>query len=179
MEKTNDNIPTGFKSNPSSWEKRKALLFLAVAGFFVALYLGLYELKVLETVWEPFFGNGTQNVLKSSFSKSLPIPDGILGAFGYLCDVILVSIGNESRWYASPWIVILYFLLVVLMALVSIFLIILQAFIVDAWCTLCLLSAVLSFSMVYPALTEFRATMHYLRHQKESGKDLVQAIEGK
>ena len=179
MEKTNDNIPQGFKSKPSSWEKRKALLILAVAGFFVALYLGLYELKVFETVWDPFFGSGTRNVLNSSFSRSLPIPDGILGAFGYLCDVILVSIGNESRWYASPWIVILYFLLVVLMALVSIFLIILQAFIVHAWCTLCLLSAVLSISMVYPVLTEFAATIPYLRHQKESGKNIVQTIEGK
>ena len=179
MEKTNDNIPQGFKSKPSSWEKRKALLILAVAGFFVALYLGLYELKVFETVWDPFFGSGTRNVLNSSFSRSLPIPDGILGAFGYLCDVILVSIGNESRWYASPWIVILYFLLVVLMALVSIFLIILQAFIVHAWCTLCLLSAVLSISMVYPVLTEFAATMHYLRHQKDSGKNVIQGIEGK
>jgi len=179
MEKTNDNIPTGFKSNPSSWEKRKTLLVLAVIGFFVALYLGLYELKVFETVWDPFFGSGTRNVLNSSFSRSLPIPDGILGAFGYLCDVILVSIGSESRWYASPWIVILYFLLVLLMALVSIFLIILQAFIVHAWCTLCLLSAVLSLSMVYPVLTEFAASMRYLRHQKDSGKNVVQAIEGK
>ena len=179
MEKSNDNIPPGFESNPSSWKKRKTPLVLAVAGFFVALYLGLYELKVFETVWDPFFGSGTREVLNSSFSRSLPIPDGILGAFGYLCDVILVSIGNESRWYASPWIVILYFLLVVLMALVSIFLIILQAFIVHVWCTLCLLSAVLSLSMVYPVLTEFRATIQYLRHQKESGKNMVQTIEGK
>lgn len=179
MEKTNDNIPPGFKSNPSSWEKRKTLLVLAVAGFFVALYFGLYELKVFETVWDPFFGSGTREVLNSSFSRSLPIPDGILGAFGYLCDIILVSIGNESRWYASPWIVILYFLLVILMALVSIFLIILQAFIVHAWCTLCLLSAVLSLSMVYPVLTEFTATMHYLRHQKDRGGKVIQAIEGK
>lgn len=164
---TDNTIPPGFKTNPSLWRKRIVLLMLAVVGFFVALYLGLYELKLFPNVWEPFFGNGTNEVLNSSFSRSLPIPDGLLGAFGYLCDVILVSVGSETRWRSKPWSVILYSVLVIIMGLVSIFLLILQAFIVNAWCTLCLVSAALSLSMVWPVLMEFFATLHYLESQKK------------
>lgn len=174
-----DTIPPGFQSNPSSWTKRRTLLVLAIVGFFIALYLGLYELNVFPNVWEPFFGNGTKEVLHSSFSRSLPIPDGLLGAFGYLCDIILVSIGTESRWKSKPWAVILYSLLVWMMGLVSIFLLILQAFIVHAWCTLCLASAALSLSMVWPVSLEFLATLHYLKSQKEKGNPVLEVVEGK
>ena len=167
MKQIDNTIPFGFQANPSSWKKRIILLILAAVGFCVALYLGLYELKMFPNVWEPFFGNGTNDVLHSSFSKSLPIPDGILGAFGYLCDIILVSIGSETRWKSKPWVVILYSILVVMMGLVSIFLLILQAFIVNAWCTLCLVSAALSLSMVWPVLLEFDATLHFLEKQKK------------
>ena len=167
MKQPANTIPFGFKTNPSLWKKRIILLILAAIGFCVALYLGLYELKMFPNVWEPFFGNGTNEVLHSSFSRSLPIPDGLLGAFGYLCDIILVSIGSETRWNSKPWVVILYSILVVMMGLVSIFLLILQAFILNAWCTLCLVSAALSLSMVWPVLLEFLASLHYLKSDKE------------
>ena len=179
MIQENDIIPTGFKKNPSSWKKRIILLILAAIGFCVALYLGLYELKMFSNVWEPFFGNGTNEVLHSSFSKSLPIPDGLLGAFAYLCDIILVSIGSEKRWKTKPWAVILYSVLVLMMGLVSIFLLIFQAFIVKAWCTLCLTSAALSLSMVGPVFLEFLATLEYVKSQKENGAPVLKTVEGK
>ena len=161
------NIPPSFISNPSSWNKRLPLLLLAVAGFLIAFYLGLYQLHVFSNVWEPFFGNGTKKILTSSVSRSLAVPDGLLGAFAYLCDIVLVSIGNYIRWKTKPWVVILYSVVVGLMVLVSVFLVILQAFILDSWCTLCLTSAAISFSMIWPVSMEAVATVHFLQDQKE------------
>ena len=149
---------------------------MAIAGFLIALYLGLYQMHVLATVWEPFFGNGTNAVVKSSFSRSLPIPDGLIGAFGYLCDIILVSFGDGVRWKTKPWTVILYAILVAMMGLVSILLIILQPVVLHTWCTLCLASAILSLSMEIPVMSELRASIHYLNKEKRNGKSFGDAI---
>jgi len=173
---SNDTIPWGRTSNPSSWSKRTPLLVMAIAGFLIALYLGFYQMHVFKTVWEPFFGNGTNAVVKSSFSRSLPIPDGLIGAFGYLCDIILVSIGDGVRWKTKPWAVILYAILVAMMGLVSIALIILQPVVLHTWCTLCLASAILSLSMVIPVMSELRASMHYLNKEKRNGKSFWDAV---
>ncbi len=162
----NDNIPNGSSSNQSSGRKRVPLLILAALGFLIALYLGLYQLHVFENVWEPFFGNGTNAVVKSSFSRSLPIPDGLIGAFGYLCDIILVSIGDNVRWKTKPWIVILYSILVGMMGLVSMLLIVLQPVVLHTWCTLCLSSAALSLSMIIPVMHELKASLQVIRREK-------------
>lgn len=154
------------RSNPSAWHKRIVLLIMAAVGFLIALYLGLYQLHIFKSVWEPFFGNGTDAVVKSSFSRSLPIPDALVGALGYLFDIILVSIGTETRWKSKPTVVILYSIVVAIMALGSIVLIILQAFVLHAWCTLCLSSAALSIGMVIPVAKEFIATMQNKKMKK-------------
>ncbi|MEO6843943.1 MAG: vitamin K epoxide reductase family protein [Ginsengibacter sp.] len=172
----NDNIPWGSSSNPSAWSKRIFLLILAILGFLIALYLGLYQLHVFSNVWEPFFGNGTNAVVKSSFSRSLPIPDGLIGAFGYLCDIVLVSIGDNVRWKTKPWAVILYSILVGIMGLVSILLIILQPLVLHTWCTLCLASAVLSLSMVIPAMRELQASLHLIKREKRNGETFWEAV---
>ncbi len=173
----NDTIPPGSSSNPSSWSKRSPLLIMAIVGFLIALYLGLYQLQFFSKVWEPFFGNGTNAVVNSSFSRSLPIPDGLIGAFGYLCDIILVSVGNSARWKTNPWAVILYSILVAMMGLVSILLIILQPVVLHTWCTLCLASAILSLSMVIPVMQELRASLHYSRKEKRNRKSFWEGIK--
>lgn len=171
----NDTIPFGRSSNPSAWSKRMLLLILAIAGFLIALYLGLYQLHVFQNVWEPFFGNGTDAVVKSSFSRSLPIPDGLIGAFGYFCDIILVSIGDKARWKTKPWAVLLYSVLVAIMGFVSILLIIAQPVFLHTWCTLCLVSAVLSLSMVIPTMQELSASLHLIK-TKRNKKTFWEAI---
>lgn len=173
----NDTIPWGSSSNPSSWSKRIFLLILAAIGFLIALYLGLYQLHVFQNVWEPFFGNGTNAVVKSSFSRVLPIPDGLMGAFGYLCDMVLVSIGDSARWKTKPWAVILYSILVAIMGLVSILLIIAQPVFLHTWCTLCLASAALSFSMVIPTMQELSATRGLIK-KKRSEETFWEAVRG-
>ena len=165
-----DTIPCGSQSNPSAWTKRIFLLVMAIAGFLIALYLGFYQLHIFATVWEPFFGNGTNAVVKSSFSQSLPIPDGLIGAIGYLCDIILVSIGDSVRWKTKPWAVILYSILVAMMGFVSILLIIAQPVFLHTFCTLCLVSAILSLGMVIPVMQELQASLHYIKKGNESEK---------
>lgn len=174
-----ENIPPNLKENPSSRKKRRPLLIMAIGGFFIALYLGLYELNVFDNVWEPFFGNGTNKILHSSFSRSLPVPDGLLGAFGYLCDIILVSVGKQDRWRSKPWMVFLYSFTVAIMGLVSLFLLIMQAFILHSWCTLCLASAALSLMMVWPVSKEFLASFHFVSTERDAGKPILKSLEGR
>lgn len=59
---------------------------LALAGLAIAVYLTLYQLGIVPTVWEPFFGEGSRKVLHSPISRLLPIPDASLGAVGYLVE---------------------------------------------------------------------------------------------
>ena len=172
-----DTIPWGSSSNPSAWSKRTPLLIMALAGFLIALYLGLYQLHVFPKVWEPFFGNGTNAVVKSSFSRSLPIPDGLLGAFGYLCDIVLVSIGDSVRWKTKPWAVILYSILIAMMGLVSILLIIAQPVFLHTFCTLCLVSAILSLSMVIPVMHELKASLQLIKKEKRNGESFWEAVK--
>lgn len=57
-----------------------------MVGFAVATYLTLFQYGVVDTVWDPFFGDGSATVLESKLSRVLPISDGGFGAAGYLAD---------------------------------------------------------------------------------------------
>lgn len=173
-----NNIPPGWSSNPSAWHQREPLLIGASCGFLIALYLGLYQLHVFSKVWEPFFGNGTKSVLTSSISRSLPIPDGLLGALGYLMDIITGFIGKEKRWETKPWIVIAFGMTVCLLGIVSILLLMLQPVLLHTWCTLCLASATISILIISPAMDEILASLQYLQRVKRSGKPMWKAFWG-
>ncbi|HVL89630.1 MAG TPA: vitamin K epoxide reductase family protein [Actinomycetota bacterium] len=98
-------------------------------------------MDVLDSVWEPFFGDGSEVILNSRVSHLLPIPDAALGAIGYLADAGTGAIGGKDRWRTMPWIVIVFGLAVGPFGAVSILLVVLQPVMFDAWCTLCLASA--------------------------------------
>lgn len=159
-------IPPGRPANPSRWSKRVLLAVLAAIGCLVALYLALYQTGVIATVWEPFFGDGSMKILDSSLARSLPVPDAALGAVAYAIEVVLDLIGGEDRWGALPWVTIVFGLLALGMALGSIGLVLMQAFYFDAFCTLCLVSAAISLTIVGPALGEPIAAIHWLRNSR-------------
>ena len=148
------NIPPGWSYNPSSWSQRWPLIFIAFIGFQIALYLGLFQVNVISDVWDPFFGEGSSQVLTSPVSKALPIPDAMLGAISYLLDAVTGVIGGTSRWRTKPWIVVLFGIATGPLGMVSVVLVILQPLVVGAWCTLCLVTAVISIVMVSPAMDE-------------------------
>jgi uncharacterized membrane protein len=143
------------------------------------LYLGLYQLRIVPTVWEPFFGSGSEAVLNSFISKALPVPDALLGAFGYVLDVVTGVIGGTDRWKTKPWIVILFGIAIGPLGLVSVMLVIFQPVLVGAWCTLCLVTAIISVVMISPAMDELLASLQYLQRVKKEGYPLWDAFWGK
>lgn len=160
-------IPTGWNYNPSAERNRRPLLFGAIGGFLIAAYLSLYQLQIIPHVWEPFFGEGTRQVLTSSISKSLPVSDAVAGAFAYLLEIITSLPGDASRWKTKPWIVFFFGFIALSLALVSIALLLIQPLVVHNWCTLCLCSALISLLIVVPALMEVRASWQYIRKHED------------
>ena len=173
-----DRIPPGWDYNPASWGQRIPIIVLAVIGFAIAAYLSLYQFEILPTVWEPFFGNGSVKILNSPISNILPIPDAALGALGYIADSLGGIIGGTRRWKTMPWIVVFFGIAVGPLGLVSVMLVIFQPVLFDAWCTLCLATAVISIVMIGPSVDEVLASLQYLKRAKRSGKSLWRAFWG-
>ena len=143
---------------PSRWSRRLLLVGLAAFGFAIASTLALYQWGVLETVWGPFFGSGSQDILHSEFARRLPIPDAALGAIAYLVEGVAGLLGGPKRYRKQPALVFLMALAVLPMGLASLGLILLQAFVFRQFCTLCLASAILSIGLVPLAWPEIHAT---------------------
>lgn len=171
-------IPPAWNYNPSTWGQRLPLIIIAFVGFAISMYLAFYQMNIVSEVWDPFFGDGTKNVLTSKLSEKFPIPDALLGAFGYLLDVVTGVIGGTGRWKTKPWIVIIFGVAVGPLGLVSILLVIAQPVIVGAWCFLCLCSAVISVWMISPAMDELLASLQYLQRVKRSGHSIWKAFWG-
>ncbi|MDQ3844829.1 MAG: hypothetical protein M3342_12560 [Bacteroidota bacterium] len=108
------------------------MVIVALLGFCIAVYLGLYQLRMVPHAWDPFFGNDTEKVLDSKVSKMVPFPDALMGAFGYLLDVETGVIGGTLRWKTKLWIVIVFGIAVGPLGLVSILLVISQPVLVKA-----------------------------------------------
>jgi uncharacterized membrane protein len=174
----NQFIPPAWKYNPSAWGQRIPLAVIGFVGFCVAMYLAFYQLHIVDSVWDPFFGESTEKVLTSGVSKKFPIPDALLGAFGYVLDVVTGLIGGTDRWKTKPWIVIVFGMAVGPLGLVSIFLVIAQPVLVGYWCTLCLCSAVISVVMISPAMDELLASLQYLQRVKSRNFSVWKAFWG-
>ncbi len=172
------HAPPGWSYNPSTWSQRLPIVAAAVVGFGVALYLALYQWRVLDTVWEPFFGRGSERILNSKISHVLPIPDAALGALGYLVDAVAGVIGGKERWRKMPWIVIVFGVAVGPLGAISIMLVVFQPVLYDAWCTLCLASAFISVVMIGPAMDEFLASLQHMKREKQQGRSVWRAFWG-
>ena len=170
------DMPPGWSYNPSSWLERLWLIGVALVGVGISGYLALYQLGWVDRVWEPFFGSGSEDVLHSFLSKLLPIPDAALGAAAYALDAIAGAIGGTHRWRTMPWIVLLFGLAVGPLGIVSVLLVIAQPVVLNAWCTLCLASAMLSVIMIGPAMDEVLASLQFLRKSYDRKVSLWQVF---
>src|SRR5687768_5441314 len=168
------DIPPGWSYNPASWSQRLPIIVLAVVGFLIAGYLALYQLReqvpLVMTVWEPFFGRGSEVILSSWVSELLPVSDAALGALGYLADAVTGAIGGTRRWRTMPWLVVLFGILVGPLGAVSVLLVILQPVLFDSWCTLCLVTAAISVLMIGPVMDEVLASLQYLTREARAGR---------
>ncbi len=163
-----DNVPPGWDYNPAAWSQRLPIAGLALVGAAIAGYLASYQYGIVQTVWEPFFGGGSERVLTSRLSFALPVSDATLGALGYLADAVTGLIGSPARWRTRPWLVVLFGLLVGPLGAISVALVVAQPVMYGAWCTLCLASAVISVAMIGPAMDEALASLQHLRRVARS-----------
>lgn len=173
------DVPPGWTYNPASWSQRVPIVVLAALGFFLAAYLALYQYRIVPDVWEPFFGQGSVILLNSPTSHLFPVSDAALGAFGYLLDAATGAIGGRARWRTMPWMVVLFGVLIGPLGAVSLALVIIQPVVYNAWCTICLATAVISVLMVGPALDEVLASLQYLKRAKCEGYSLWNVFWGR
>ena len=145
--------------------KRLSLAILAGCGAMIALYLTLYQANVTGTVWEPFFAGGSSKILDSSLARSIPIPDALLGMTAYLLEILLGLAGGDDRRHETPWRTVAFGVVVAGMAVGSIGLVLLQALYYQAFCTLCLGSAGISFTIAGLAHDQLWFSLNYLRNR--------------
>lgn len=170
MMKPGPEIPPGWTYNPSSWHQRAPMIGLALLGWFVSRHLAAFQLGYANTAWDPFFGNGTEQVLTSKVSQMWPISDAGLGALAYTLEFLMAWMGGKTRWRTMPWMVTFFFILVVPLGLTHIILVILQPVAVGQWCTLCLAAAFIMLVMIPFTVDEVVAMGQFLRWSVRHGK---------
>lgn len=117
------------------------LVVFAVLGFFDASYLSILHFKNLIP---PCTIGGCETVLTSTFATFFGIPIALVGSGFYLLLIILggLFLTIRQRRYEIG---LLLFILCSLGLLVGIGLIIIQAFLLHAWCYYCLFSELIDF----------------------------------
>jgi len=163
--------PPGFDEDPTRWSRRIPILALALTGLCLSVYLTLFQIDVLSDVWDPFFRS--ERVL-----QYLGIPDAALGALAYGTEIVLSLIGGRQKWRTMPWTVLAFGIVILSGALVSVLLILMQASLVGAWCTLCLASAVISFAIFALGYGEPLAGLRYLTWVRDSGGSVWRGLWG-
>ncbi len=155
-----------WRHNPSSWRQRVPICLLAAIAFLISVYLSLYQWRLIGSVWDPFFGDQSQQVLDSDVSEQMRgwfhIPDAAFGAVAYLGDLIYGLAGSTRRWQDRPWLVIIFGLDVIPLGIVSAVLVFMQGAVVGAWCSLCLVTAVISLVLVVISYDEVWSSLTYV-----------------
>lgn len=157
--------------NPSSWSQRIPICIIALIGFAISTYLAYFQWGFIDEVWDPIFGIESQRVIDSNVShtmyKYIGIPDAALGAFAYLGDAVFGIAGSTKRWRDRPWLVIVFGIDVIPLGIVSVILVLIQGFYLNAWCFLCLVTAVISIILIILAYDEVWSSIRYLYYVRK------------
>lgn len=155
-----------YSYNPSAWRQRIPICLLAAVATIISVHLSLYQWRLIDSTWDPVFGDQSNQVLDSDVAKRMflwiGIHDAALGALAYLGDAIFGLAGSTRRWQYRPWMVILFGIDVIPLGFVSAVLVLMQAFVVGYWCFLCLVTAAISLLLVYMAWDEVSVSVRYL-----------------
>jgi hypothetical protein len=158
--------PAPWDYNPSRWSQRVRVAVVAAIAGVIAVYMGLYQLRLIPSVWDPIFGAQSMAVLDSNVSHTMSswfrAPDAILGALAYFGDIIFAMAGSTRRWQYRPWLVVVFGIDVIPLGIVSAILVVMQGAVVGSWCFLCLVTAVLSLVLVALAYDEVWSCIRYL-----------------
>ena len=174
--KMGSTVPPGWSYNPSSWPQRWIMIVTGFLGWIVSRYLGAFQLGYIDHAWDPFFGDGTRQVLNSNMSHSWPVSDGAFGALAYTLEFLMGFMGSPSRWRTMPWMVTFFGILVIPLGLVHIFLVISQPVVVGEWCTFCLLAAAIMLPMIPLEFDEVIAMGQHMVQAKKRGDNMWQVF---
>ena len=165
-------IPPGWSHNPTSWRRRALLAVLAGTGLLVASYLTLYQWRAWG-VWDPFFDS------RKVLDLTDPVPDALAGVIAYGTELLLLGLGGSDRWRSLPWACLALGAVLAAGAATSIALIVIQPTVASTWCTLCLVSAILSLALFGLGIDEARAAWQHLRRARSLGIALGDAFWGR
>jgi hypothetical protein len=164
--------PPGWTYNPSSWLQRTPIIALGWVGFFFARLMAAYQFGYIDNLWDPFFGNGTEEILDSDISMAWPVSDAGLGVFAYTIEALMGYMGGTDRWRTMPWMVTFFGFLVIPLSSVSIFLIIMQPVSVGTWSTYALITAAAMLVMIPLTLDEVAAMIQFVARKRREGAGL-------
>lgn len=124
---------------------------VALAGIADAVYLTIHHLTAEPVPCGEAFDCGA--VLTSPYAEIAGIPLAAFGAAAYFVAfglTLLAAFGNRLMWK-------IFSIQIVLMALFTLYLIYLQAFVIKAYCQFCLISAGITFTLlIIVAISKFR-----------------------
>ena len=129
---------------------------LALAGFFVSLYLWLWKLGVVGSLaCGP--GGGCEYVQSSPWAMVFGIPVAVVGVVGYLA-LLVVSLGGlQPRWAERREPTLALVVLSGLGVAFTGYLTYLEAAVIHAWCRWCLVSAGIISAIFVASLIGLRA----------------------
>lgn len=133
---------------------RMVVATVALIGVFIATYLLLYKLGAFGSV---LCGTGgCETVQNSPWAYFLGVPVAAWGLLGYLAILGAALAGTRPGIVHQRWVSLALLALTTLALLFSVYLSILEEFVIHAWCQWCIASAVLSVLAFAFSLPEIR-----------------------
>jgi hypothetical protein len=174
-----DDSPDGWEYNPSAWRQRLPIILLACVGAALAAYLLLFQWRMIDTIWEPYFGRQGRRVLRRLWiGPPMRIPGGLIALIGFLSIAATMAVGRAHRWRSMPWMVLLSGGLTALFGLTCMVGCALQPILHESTSTVCLLTGGVAVLLVGPAMDEVLATLQYLRLVHDDGDSVWRALWG-
>ncbi|MEJ2187534.1 MAG: vitamin K epoxide reductase family protein [Gemmatimonadota bacterium] len=134
---------------------RMAIAVLALAGFFVALYLTLHALGITPLA-ACTTGGGCDQVQSSRFSSIAGVPVALVGAVGYVAILAVAWLGTTAQNVRAAWVPWVLLALTTIAFGFSAYLTALEAWVIHAWCPYCVSSAILATLIFLLSLGELR-----------------------
>lgn len=142
---------TGLHASPPPLN-RMVIAILAMAGLFVALYLMAHNMALTGPI---VCGIGDCGTVQSSvYAKVGPIPVSAIGVAGYLALLCLAYLGVQPVHRESPFISAVLFSGSLGGVTFSAYLTYLEAFVIEAWCQYCVISAIVMLLIFLATLPE-------------------------
>ena len=137
---------------------RMGIAALALVGVLISTYMLLYKMGVIPTVICGESG-GCAVVQSSRYASFLGIPVAGWGLGGYLVILLVALFGVQPAYLDARWVSLGLLGLTGVAFLFSVYLSVLEEFVIGAWCRWCIASAIvatISFLLAWPELRRLR-----------------------